>query len=96
LNPSTGAITGTPTAEVSAEFTVTVSDSAEPEAEAELELSIEITLPSHESAPQTLPGGTLEKEYEQEVVATRRDGTVLIFDNLGSASSGTQFGSRHR
>jgi hypothetical protein len=48
---------------------VTVSDSAEPEAEAELELSIEVTLPLTISTT-TLPGGTLENEYEQEIVVT--------------------------
>ncbi len=68
LNPTTGAITGTPTAPVTASFTVTVSDSAGTTPASKAFTLTVVAAPVITTA--TLPSGTVGVAYSQTLAAT--------------------------
>src|SRR5262245_8925494 len=70
LNASTGAITGTPTATGTSNFTVQVTDSESPVVSKTKSLSISIAAATLTIATSSLPGGQQNVAYSQTLAAT--------------------------
>jgi len=72
LNAATGAISGTPTGNVTGviNFTVTVTDSESPKKTASANLSITITATTLKVTTTSLPGGSIGTPYNQTLAST--------------------------
>jgi hypothetical protein len=83
LNPTTGAISGTPNAAGTSSFTVRVADTA---GQADTQaLSILINSPTPPNiTTTTLPGGTVSQPYSQPLQATGGTGTLVWSRSAGS------------
>lgn len=91
LNPATGAITGTPTAEGSYPFQVSATAGAQtagPKA-----LSITIGLPGLDFTPDTLPGGTIGVPYSQVFSPTGGSGSYAFTLVSGTIPPGLTLGT---
>ena len=96
LNPTTGVISGTPTAAGTSSFTVRVADTAGQAATQAL--SILINLPSPPNiTTTTLPGGTVGQAYESRVAGNRRDWNTCLESLwwIAPSESRPQFGWNH-
>ena len=70
LDASSGAITGTPTASGTSNFTVTVTDSSSPAKTASANLSITVSPPGFSVTTTSLPGGIVGVAYSATLAAT--------------------------
>lgn len=96
LNPSTGAITGTPAASGTSSFTIKVTDSQTPTpASATANLSITITNPPLQITTTTLPEGVINAAYSSTAFLTATGGTAPYTwsISLGSLPNGLQLNS---
>jgi hypothetical protein len=83
LNPTTGVISGTPTAAGTSSFTVRVADTAGQAATQALSILINPATPPHITTT-TLPGGTVGQAYSQTLQATGGTGTLVWSVSVGS------------
>jgi len=99
LNPTTGVISGTPTAAGTSSFTVRVADTAGQEATQALSILINPLSPPNITTT-TLPGGTVGLAYSEGLQATGGTGTLVwslsggsLPANLTLSSAGTISGT---
>jgi hypothetical protein len=85
LNPSTGALTGTPTSATSATFTVTATDSSSATGSRSYTLTVN---PAITVNPASLPAGTVGTAYSQAVSATGGTGSYTFSVSAGSLPAG--------
>ncbi len=87
LNPSTGAITGTPTGAETASFTVKVTDAHSLEDTQALSWTVNAA-PSITTS--SLPETTVTAAYSQTLSAHRRDRIAHLVDRIGRAAGGAE------
>jgi hypothetical protein len=86
LDPATGVISGTPTAEGTYPFQVSASTSTQSATPKSLQISIGI--PSLDFSPDTLPAGTVGVPYAQTFAATGGDGKYVFSQPSGTPPPG--------
>jgi large repetitive protein len=91
LNPSTGAITGTPTAVTSAPFTVRAADAGGGSATAQF--SINVLAPPITITTNSLPDGTVGTVYSQTLTATGGVGAITWSVSSGTLPAGLSLSS---
>ncbi len=89
LNPTTGAITGTPTAAGSFNFTVTATDSLTQTGAQGYSLTIANALTI---GPASLPNGTISTPYTQQLTATGGSGVPIWSVTAGALPGGLTLG----
>ena len=94
LNPSTGAITGTPTAGGTFTFTVTATDSAGPPHNTGSQTyALVVNPPTITLSPSTLPGGTVGTPYGSHTISASNGTSPYIFAWTGTPPSGLMISS---
>src|SRR5207302_7130936 len=90
LNPSTGAIAGTPTAAGTSAVTITATDSANPPNSVAIPLSITISAatPSFAISTASLPNGTIGTPYDQILSASGGTAPFTWSVSTGSLPAG--------
>lgn len=92
LNTSTGAITGTPTASGTSNFTVKVTDSSSPKGSATANLSITVNV-ALAITTTSLPGATVSTAYSTNVNSTGGIGPYTWSITSGSLPAGLTLGT---
>ena len=84
LSPTTGVITGTPTATGLAQFTVRVADSAGQQDTQQLSIQVNAAVPPRITSTSPLPGGTVGTPYSEALQAQGGTGTLVWSRTAGS------------
>lgn len=92
LNPSTGAITGTPTTAGTSNFTVQASDSSSPQLTATKALSITV-IPVLSIATTSLPSGITSTAYSANLTSTGGSGPITWSVSVGTLPAGLKLNS---